>query len=1236
MAVDPNVYALQVSLAMDTVQAEQALDQFGESMTAFEDQLADSATKAFGSIEKTLSSITDGLSDISKYATMSVKDMQEEVKKLQQQQKIHDEFEDFAETEINFRKEVIKHLDDMIERLETKNELHAEENDYLGREIELNRQVEEGTERVRDNVRATDEIFRKMIRSITHIGQLLEASDATAEKFVTTNWRAYGTQQMLAQEVRGLTMEYGILRDEAEAAMIVMGTMKVPRDELTKYAKVVAQTTRWTGVAADTLGVYARRMRQAGLDSEQLERHLIQLSDLMRKYKLSTEDMNKVMSDTTLSASMLNTIFKSTTEGETAAEQYTKLRAAMVGVGGAANYSADEVLGFANRLEDPIERMKFAAQAGMRSINSMDDYAKATARVGKRISDLRKQYVAMGIPGEQIQLMLDRQAKAWGVADGKQMLMLADMYETTEGMQIQADTLDGLTAAFDRSVSDGMNPWSEANWTLTRQLQILRQTLGETLKYVLEPLRYALMVLVFALNVIIQPIARVIKAFGDFWAWLESIPLLGYFFKAVKLVAGVLGILVVGLVMAGSALAGLALTVGLTTGVFRGALAFIQLFGTAVLQLARIIGQAIVILLESIGKGLAAMLTPLKGLELPLLALGAALLMAGAGAWLFAQGIAVLANVSWNDIAKGIVMMAAMTAILVIALYAIAASAPVAAVAVPILLAVGAALLLMGLAAFLAGAGMYLMAQSLEAIATFGPTISPMTWLKLAAGIAMLGAAALIAGPGLLAAGAGLLMMATAAWILANALTIALNAVKEFGEEAIVSISKAVLTASLYFLGAAAALALIGPLLVIAAAGIWVGAGLLIVAIPILAVAAALLVIAAGTMITGGALLFIGAVALLAGSAMLALAGTLALLGAGSLGLAASIIFPAALAIGFAALILLPAAGALLLAAIALVPIGLAIAAAGVSLWLGGLFLGWGARKLKRPALEIYEAASKISRAAEKLGPAVNVIGNAAELFDTAIKAMKAIDSEGFAKAMDALEDAIPSIRKFVDEVADLGGDIGTSVQSFASAMSALRRALSGVSAIGEIRIPEDSLMQLDETLRKYAGRLEESVAMFKKPADELTTVLSNLGDAIAGFGNVGDILGENLDQLIAELDTYAVELDAVATRIETALETKAVPAVRAAEEAGIKEAIKSEAVTAVEVMPAPTMEDRESGKITALLEEQNGILQTVADFLSGLSGEEVVKIKELLESHMNAARVPDTGMSSNLNRWMS
>jgi hypothetical protein len=150
-----------------------------------------------------------------------------------------------------------------------------------------------------------------------------------------------------------------------------------------------------------------------------------------------------------------------------------------------------------------------------------------------------------------------------------------------------------------------------------------------------------------------------------------------------------------------------------------------------------------------------------------------------------------------------------------------------------------------------------------------------------------------------------------------------------------------------------------------------------------------------------------------------------------------------------------------------------------------------------------------------------------------------------------------------------------------------------------------------------------------------MITVLQNLGNAIADL-TLDNTFLDDVGQMVTALDSYSTQLESAVERIETAIQSKLLPAVQSAEQAGLKEAVRSEAITNVEVMRPSEPEDRSQTRMISLLEEQNVLLSTLTDVIGGLSSTDVTKIKELLEDRLAPENRLPGAVSSDLTGWLS
>jgi len=1122
MAVDPNVYNLQVSLALETMQADQSLDQFGESLSELEDQISSSAQRAFGSIEKVISNMNVGLKDISSYATMGLDNMEAELKNMKKRAKFTDDLEDFLKVEVTHFDEMLEHLDKMIRFLKEKNELHESEGDMVGRESEQMEQLAERSNRNKKNVKDTEVSFREMARNAQRVIQALVDSDKAAERFHTTNWRAYGTQQLLAQEVRGLAMEYGILQSEAEEAMVVMGTMKVPRDQLVAYTKAVAEAVRYTGMSTQALGLYGRSLRQVSMDHVGFEKHMKNMAALMKAYKVDAETLHKAI-QTTLSPATIDRMW-----GSGAAARYDKMKVAFAGLTEMAGRQADEFLDIVKAYEDPINQKRLEAFSGV-MIRNEGDMAKAldsaASQATAMVEKMQRVRDAGGDTATELQI-LNSMAKSFGLPGGAQSL------ETLVALQKEAKKfgsgLGDLTNIVDKYNEMMADPTSEANRTLARQWDLLWTKIQSGIHYAWQPLRDAMMEVLLVVNTGLIKLGQWIKEFSAWWADIEKTSAFwGPVLKGIRTLYGYLGVLGLAFLAVGGAIAGFSIVTGGLVKVFQGAHAVIKLVSDAIITLAETIVKVVVVVFKGIADSLKYVLDAIKGNIGPLFALAGALVIVAAAAWVFAQAIAVLKDVDPTVIAVAAIALAGGLIALIAALAIVAA---IGSVAWPILLAIGAAVLL-------AAAAMWVGAYAFK--------------------------------------------------IFVEAMDAAVVVMKKLADKVLVDFAKALWDASLELFGASIMLGLTGAMMIMAGAAIATGSVMLIAGAAMATIAGGALFIAGIAISAAAVVISFGANALntaatniVTGAQMLLTGATFLLGGASQLLAGASVLLLAGIALGLAMIPL----GA---ASLALLPVAAGVAVAGGAIGAASIALGWGARRLSKPAKSIAESSNILENAGSRLGIATSALASGIYALRRAIVLVKDIPTSSIGLVA---EDAISMLPK---------------------------------------------LDQFSAGLTDAAKPLQTAVDTFSKPANELIAVLRNLGDAVAGF-DVGDKLATDLDKLVTTLDAYATQLEGVSQRIEAAVESRALPAVRAAEEAGIQEAIRSEAVTSVEVIaPRESPGDQNTMRMATLLEQQNNILQGIVNIISGnTTSDHVVQIKELLERQLAASMPGDSELSSDLNKW--
>jgi hypothetical protein len=172
--------------------------------------------------------------------------------------------------------------------------------------------------------------------------------------------------------------------------------------------------------------------------------------------------------------------------------------------------------------------------------------------------------------------------------------------------------------------------------------------------------------------------------------------------------------------------------------------------------------------------------------------------------------------------------------------------------------------------------------------------------------------------------------------------------------------------------------------------------------------------------------------------------------------------------------------------------------------------------------------------------------------------------------------------------------------------------------------------------LAKAATSLDAGVKEFAGPADRMTEVLDRLAESIGNFAK-GIDLSAALGRMAADLTQYAGLLENAAERIEVAIQARAVPAMRAAERAGIKEAVRSEAISTVQVMDKTEGEGREQDiRLVTGVEQAVENLKSIKELLQVMDpGSGVGEILELLNERLPDMQAAGSqNLSSELSAW--
>lgn len=748
MAVDQNVYALSIQLSFDAAEAFTTLDDFGQQINDLEEKVSTAAQKAIQSLSSISAEAQSALVDLAKQfdkidantlkiqtnlsdATKELKDQFDNGEEhLKNSKKEFEIAEDMDELREKFTKEMKLHVDlqqeflgilqKVIKSVIEKNKGHSAQNGFLRTDKDLataiNQVLDQQKKKVKDN---KDEVEKLSISWYTVWGWIKKADEDT-EKFTTTNFRHYGSQQQLVQGARELAMANAIAYDKAVEAYAVMGNLKVPREELDRYAKAVGQANRTTGVGIQTTGDYVNRLRVAGMSLQGTERNLSKMGEAMRKFGLNTRDVNALMNESAANVKNAARVFGLAGDELSKWEDSRKV---LAGFAREAGHGAEELAGFENWILNDVAALEQFKGMANTSEAGLDGFKLAMVRAGiaadKQMSQIeegvkngtRSQTELLAIQNSLIEIQFggNRAAFEAARAQGK----LAQKYGMT-GANI--DEVNRLTEIYTGTLNDQM---SEANNTFTAQLRILWTTITGVGRSIMQFVADALLPLLKALNWVIWALGKVVGWVADFIRWMERIPVLGKVVTFLKWAVGIVLALGLAFVVLSGAVISFSAILGGFSGLLVRMTAGVTAFANIILILVKAVGQGIIIILSSLGTGLQILGKSVQSVMLPLLAVGAAFLMAGVGAYFLAMAVRIIAEVGWAAVPAVIGLTIAIAALGLVLVWLAGVALPASAVLIPlalVILAVGAASLLMGVGLYFAGMGL----QMIAGVISFG------------------------------------------------------------------------------------------------------------------------------------------------------------------------------------------------------------------------------------------------------------------------------------------------------------------------------------------------------------------------------------------------------------------------------------------------------------------------------------------------------------------------------------
>lgn len=1213
--VDPNVYALSIALDLESSGAVTVLDTFTDKATELEANLASAAQQSLSSITALATTAVSEVEKIGEtFTKLRVSTLGVNQDLMKSSKEITDQFDTgedqldnlkdvrditlkMQKTQIKMGKELDEHLkvneiflkgtNNIVKAVHAKNEAHRIQNALLQNDIAYVAALNNSLGKTNNNVKKNVDAWTEVKRAIATVWNAIKLIDQDTEKFTTTNYRAYGSQQELVQGARDISMEHGVLYDKAIEAYAVLGDIKVPREELDKYAKSLVQANRYTGVSMQSLGVFAQRMRGAGNDASATERQLKEMSESMRKFGLNTSDVNKIVSDTAVSGAQLRLIFNN----KDAVQGIDNIKGSLMGVNKELGQSTDIANNYINVLsKDAIARARLESLTDVQ-INNTDDLAVAVSKAGGAIRDMGYD-IDEALDGTSVQAQKTREhlANVYTGGDVDALLMLLRTSKLTNAYGQQIKSVKDLEAALGKAKDSGIDPLYEIYRALTSQLMLLKSQGFAALGTILQPIADGMMVIVMAINWLIKQLYYLAGGLQTAYDWLKkNIPGFQYAAVAIGWVIKVVLALIIGIALLSasfSALSSIFSIFGTKFGLIGRILTGV---GRIIIQTAMIIAQAIKIVLTGIGEGLAALGRAVKPVMVPLLALGATFLLVGIGAYFFALAIEKIAQ-QGNKALPIVIGMVAVIIVLSLVLIALAHLVKGKVALGLIILAI--VFLAIGAAALMTGAGLRLAAEGIKVLAGSLSFKLILQLYILASTIVLLGAVGLLAAPGIIALSFAMVLLAGAVWLLGRGFA---------------GISKHIETLA----GTdTKKLLMIGAAFLIAGAAFLAGAVMLLAAAVVLVVAAPAILVATSAMMVAATLILPMALVLLAGGALLLTGSLLMLASALLLHPASEMILESGAMLATGGALLLMGATSLVSGSGFLIAAGGLLAAAGLALYIGvramnkvagsiyniGALIGEGGTTLLTGSEAIYLAAPMLLSGASTLVDAAAML-MIAGLWLVPASFMMFIGLRWLGYAIYRFSKTIEDVEKVSKAVAILA--VAFHMLSVIPLGSLNDMASKTLDAIPNIELLADKLTIV-------AGKLQTAVDVFRGPANELSEIFDRLSKSAASFSASVKVT-EDIEKLAALVS---------------------------ASKANSTNTVRSETISTVKVMN-DVEKDNDAAAETAQ-DKTVILLQSLNDRLAGLrvGKDELEAIVQLLRTYLPNISLGDSGLGNAMNAW--
>lgn len=847
-ASDINTYALSIEFGLTADKATGALGVVEQRLGKVEEQVGNLASKSLMSMKTITDQLNITLSEMAKqYDRISASNIAG-LKPARESANLGEESgKKIADEGVMLRDKILKTWVDITKILGNKEKLLNDESKIIEKETTQMKEVNKELTGWADKVEHATKGLQAYLKGLLDIKSvILEAINAT-EKFVTANYRLYGSQSELVGRAYELSNQYGIMRGQALEAMKELGNTGVPDAMMNKLIETNVKFNRLSGASISATATWQKQMVSLGQASGDVEARMIHMSVAMRRFGLDANEVTAIMRTQEQQANGLRTSFGSKMTGEIQRGQVAM--AAYMKEIGATTESINRISASMAKVDpDIFKQLGTAVGVSAVEMETAEGQTKAFALASEQVAAAIRSGVSP---------LNARRGLAMGLAQGEEQYAIAlteaaeqmVTQEKATGKAINSQKLMTEALAGHIGKVENLNEiYKESNNTIVAQLGLLKNAFYASIGAIWAKFEPAVIMFLKWINVFVQAVTGVV---GKVTAWLDSLGPVGAVFKTVA--AGVMVAVVA----------------------FLALLLVLNIFSVAA-SFAAGAGRAFGAMIEAALQGMARGLTAIAVHQITMLTLAALLISMGAGALMFALAVKILAQTGW----AGVAALIGLTAVMVGFGYALLMVGTISTATQSGLYALSVAFIAIGASALMFALAVKIIAEQgwRGAAALIGLTIALVV---MGVAIVALGAAAGAVAPGvalLTAAFYALAVVIVAVAVAALIFAVAVAIVAQYGRDGAIAVltltaAMVIMMVTLVIL-AVKATAFIGPIIVLVAV-------FLILAVAALIVAVAIGIVGLSIMAAGlGARMFAEAVKMIAEAGSMGIVALAGLVGA--------------------------------------------------------------------------------------------------------------------------------------------------------------------------------------------------------------------------------------------------------------------------------------------------------------------------------------------------------------------